>query len=86
LYIELEAGLDDGAEALLLNGQPVDGGAKVGDYVNPVLVGGGNDREIRFKIGDGTRGTDDHGVGGIANPAGNAGAFCLCGGNDRGKQ
>jgi hypothetical protein len=64
----------------------VGSGTKVGDDVDPILFGGGDDRDIRLEVGDGALGTGDHGVGGIRHPAGNPGALCLSRSNNRGKQ
>jgi hypothetical protein len=75
-------GLQDGAKAFLLNAQPVDGWMQVGDDVYPDLVCSSDGRDVGLDVGDLAFGADDHGSGQIRHPAGNSGAFFLCGNNN----
>lgn len=60
LGVEFKVGLDDGAEAILFDGQPVVGWVEAGKDVDPVFVGCSRGRDVGVDVGDRAFGPGDH--------------------------
>ncbi len=78
LSVELKVGLDDGAKAILFDGQPVVGpGVQTGKDVDPVFVGCSRGRDVGVEVGGRAFGPGDLCAAYVRYPAGDTCAFCF---------